>query len=112
MAVVVSSDGKFKPFLFDDEVPKKVLAAYDWLDEDDKRYGWVKYKNEYMRPSDFERLSGSELGRDWDGGHAYGFSSGVLIKLKANGEEYKLGFYRQEDDDYKPKRGEKVYYRD
>lgn len=110
MAVVVSSDGKFKPFLYDYEVPKKVLADYDWLSDEDKAHGWVKYKKEYMHLSDFERLPGSGLlGRDWNGAHQYGFSSGVVIKMTDDGEEYKLGFYRQVDDDYKPKRGEKVY---
>ena len=39
MAIVVSSDGKFEPFLYGNEVPKKVLAAYDWLDEDEKMDG-------------------------------------------------------------------------
>jgi hypothetical protein len=109
MAVVVSSDGKFKPFLQDHQVPKKVLAAYDWLDEDAKMDGWVKYKNEYLHLSDFERLSDSVLGRDWNGAHPDSFFSGTVIKMTDDGEEYKIGRFYQVDDDYKPKRGEKVY---
>lgn len=111
MAIVVSSDGKFKPFLYDYEVPKKVLASYDWLDDDAKADGWVKYKNEYMHLSDFMRLPSAPgmMGHDWDGAQAYGYSSGSVIKVSRGGEEYKLGFYRQVEDDYKPKRGEKVY---
>ena len=109
MAVVVSSDGKFKPFLYDYEVPKKVLAAYDWLDDDAKADGWVKYKNEYMHLSDFMRLSGSGMGRDWNGHNGDSYFSGTVIKMTDDGEEYKIGRYYQVDDDYKPKRGEKVY---
>ena len=106
MAIVVSSDGKFKPFLYDYEVPKKVL---DWLDKSDKTDGWVQYKGQYMHLSDFQRLSGPGMGRDWTGAQADGFSSGTVVKITDDGEDYKIGFYRQVDDDYKPKRGEKVY---
>ena len=113
MAVVVSSDGKFKPFLYEYEVPKKVLAAYDWLDEEDKAYDWVKYKNEYLHLSDFMRLSGPGMGRDWNGVHGDNYFSGIVIQVTDTdaGEEpaYKIGRYHQVDDDYKPKRGEKVY---
>lgn len=109
MAVVVSSDGKFKPFLYDYQVPKKVLADYNWLDEDAKADGWVKYKNEYLHLSDFMRVSGSGMGRDWSGAHGDSFFSGTVIKMTDDGEEYKIGRYYQVDDDYKPKRGEKVY---
>ena len=110
MSVVVSSDGKFKPFLYGDEVPKKVLSDYDWLPEDEKEHGWVKYKNEYMHLSDFIRLSGSGVGRDWNGYHADSFFSGTVIKMTNDGEEYKIGRYHQiSDDNYTPKRGEKVY---
>lgn len=110
MASVVASDGKFKPFLYDYEVPKKVLARYDWLDDDAKADGWVKYKNEYMHLSDFMRLPGaSGMSRDWNGYSSDSFFSGTVIKMTDDGEEYKIGRYHQVNDDYKPKRGEKVY---
>ena len=69
----------------------------------------MKYKNEYMHLSDFERVPGSGLGRDWNGAQSDSYFSGTVIKVTDDGEEYKIGRYYQVDDDHKPKRGEKVY---
>lgn len=91
----VRSDLKIKGFKYQDEVPKKVLEDYDWLDEDEKFDGWIKYHNRWYHQREFERVSGGDLLKrwGWHGLQSHGFSSATVVWFSDDGEHYIIGYY-------------------
>ena len=94
MSLTIKTDHKWKNFLYENEVPKKVLKEYDWLSEDEKMDGWVRRKGEYYHISDFMRIPHpNPFGGKWNGYLSHGFSSGVVIEMSNDGEQYRIGYY-------------------
>jgi hypothetical protein len=92
--VLVVTDNKWKPFLYREDVPKRVLGEqFDWLDADTVD-GFIRYQGGYYHTSMFERIVKGTFNGDWDGVHHTSQSTGVLIALSKDGEEYKIGSYR------------------
>jgi len=91
----IITDNKWKNFLYGDEVPKKVLDDYDWLDGEAKQDGWIKYKGEYYHISDFiytVRIPEPKL-KSWDAYKSDSYFSGIVIKLSPDIQQYKIGLY-------------------
>lgn len=88
----IQTDKKWKQFKYRDEVPKRVLAGqFDWTKSED---GFFKYQNTWYHLSEFERVPVSSDLAGWDGIKNESFSTGVLIKLSRDGEEYIAASYR------------------
>lgn len=80
----INTDGRWKNFKTRDEVPKKVLASQFDYQSEDISDNYFKFKNTwYGEPS----LKG------WDGYAGDSYSSGVLIKISRDGEQYKVAYY-------------------
>ena len=80
----VYTNHHIRSFLTETDVPQETLDWYDWLDEQDKTYGWIHYKNHWYHVSDFTRIkadSGYWAAGRWDGVRPDSFFSGVVIKL-------------------------------
>jgi len=89
----IKTDHKWRSFLYCDSIPQDIMDEYDWLDEEDKIYGWINYKGHYYHVSDFLRSSGELLELGWSGYYSDSFFSGVVIELSNDGEEYRIGTY-------------------
>ena len=79
---------------------KKVLDWYDWLDEDSKWDGWICYKGHWSHVSRLHAIwlclalaDTPEPFKAWEGVKHDCMSSGTLIKLADDGEEYQIGWY-------------------
>ena len=90
----VTTDRKWKPFQSRYEVPKRVLESqFDYLDEDASDM-YFKYGRTWYHTSQFERIpSSSDALSGWDGLLAESWSSGVLIKLSPDAEQYQVGYF-------------------
>lgn len=76
------------------EVPKKVLDDYDWLEEDEKSYGWIKCQNTWYHLSDFLSVDkNNPFTGEWDGYHSDSYFSGNLLKFSDCGDAVIVGSY-------------------
>jgi hypothetical protein len=90
----IKSNYKRRPLLGDVDVPKKVLDEYDWLDDDEKTDGWMKYKDQYYHLSDFMWIPADIKDmKGWDGYMSDSFFSGIVIKVFYYTDEYIIGTY-------------------
>jgi len=98
----IMTNHHWKEILYGHEVPQKVLDDYDWLEEEDKAYGWVKYRRTWYHLSDFMNLhnkvhnphfDNNHPFAEWDGYHGDSFFSGVLIKFSDCGDSVKMATY-------------------
>lgn len=93
--LIIKTDNRWKDFKYAYEVPKRVLKnQFDWMDNPDE-YTFLRYKGHWYSLSDFMRISPDAPAafRKYDGVAADGFSSGVLIKISRDGEQYKIATY-------------------
>ncbi len=88
----VHTNYHWREFLCGEEVPQSVLDDYDWLDDDQRQYGWIKRYNEYMHISDFMRVDSSEVLPGWHGAHCTSAFSAFYIQLDDNGERYRIAY--------------------
>lgn len=83
----ITTDHKWRPFLYRNQIPIKVLV--EWFDhlEPDDMDGYFRYRRRWYHISDFmnSKIEG------WDGIHHDSFYSGVVIKISKDGEEYQVG---------------------
>jgi len=87
----VTTDRKWKPFLYRNEVPEKVLNEdFDWLDEEDQD-GFFRYRGNWYHLSEFLRTDTFEP--DWQGYLCDSMFSAVVLNLSDDGEEYMVGTY-------------------
>ena len=90
----IKSNYKRRFLLTDVDVPKKVLDEYDWLDDDEKTDGWMKYKDQYYHLSDFMWIPADIKDmKGWDGYMSDSFFSGIVIKVFYYTDEYIIGTY-------------------
>lgn len=91
----VTTDHKWKNFKCGYEVPARIHAEYDWLDEEEKYNGWLCYRHRWYHVSDFLRIDGNGplAGEGWNGAHGDSYFSGVVIRLSRDGEMYQIGTY-------------------
>jgi hypothetical protein len=106
MVVTIKSDRKWRNLLYGYELPKKQRKEFDYIksDEEFETRNFAKYHGQYYDINEFQVLptigdaSGKHVVypefRGWDGYMNDTYSSGVLIKLSSDGEQYKIGrFY-------------------
>ena len=92
--ITITWSNNWQEIKYSHEVPKKILAEYDWLKEEDKSTGWVKYNKTWHHLSDFMRLDkNSPFGDEWHGYHSDSYFSGILIKISDDGDGVILGSY-------------------
>lgn len=89
-AVHVRTDKKWKPFVYGQDVPKKVLKDFDHLDDESSHDGFFRYLGRWYHTSDF-MVAPSDL--PWDGYHSDSFFSGVVMKISKDGESYQVGTF-------------------
>lgn len=89
----VKTDHKWKPLLYESEIPERYRKSftedYDWMDGDDKGYGWIVYRNRLYHTSDFIRFDDPV----WHGYAGDTYFSGTVIELSGDGESYRIGYY-------------------
>lgn len=91
MALNIRTDNKWHQFKYRYEVPAKVLKSeFDYQSEDDVSDGYFKYKGAWHHLDQFMR---TDEPKGWDGILNYSFSSGLLIKVSRDGEQYKIAYY-------------------
>lgn len=97
----VKTDDKWKDFVYGADVPKRVLQReFDYLDDADSQDGFFKYQNTWHHTSQFMRVAGGGAAGSgapslagWDGYLNDSMSTGVVIKLSRDGEQYKVGTF-------------------
>lgn len=94
--LTITSDNRWKPFKYRYEVPKRVLAQqFDYQDEDDVIDGFFKYNGTWYHLDQFMRVPQdtdlADLG--WQGYLNDSMSTGVVIKMSLDGEEYQVGYF-------------------
>lgn len=104
MAHHVTTDHKWKYFRYVSEVPKRIRdVEYDHLGTDDRDGGWIHYRRRWYHLSDFTRLERQSVlnslpecraseGR-WEGYFADSMSTGVVIQISDDCEQYRIGTY-------------------
>lgn len=86
----IKTDGKWKNFKYRYEVPKSVLKRqFDYQDPDDATDGFFKYKNTWYH---FDQFMRSPI-KGWDGYLNDSMSTGVLIKVSRDGEQYQVAVF-------------------
>ena len=88
----IKTNNHWQPIRYRYEVPEKVLRdRFDWLDEDETD-GFMRRHGTWYHVSEFERVPpGSDLAKaGWDGMLADSISSGTLVKISKDAEEYIL----------------------
>ena len=97
--VEITTNRHWRAFKRDHEVPREVINWYDWLTRDQKFDGWICYKGHWSHVSDYMRFGSVWLSKppesfeDWQGVKHDCMSSGTLINLADDGEEYQIGWY-------------------
>jgi hypothetical protein len=89
----ITTDRKWKPFLYRYEVPAKILAdRFDHLSEDDAPDGFFRYRGAWYHTSDFMRVdNGPESAfAGWHGVATDTYFSATLIEISADGESYRV----------------------
>ena len=85
----VATNHHWRPFLYRNEVPERVLEdEFDWCDDESS---FMKYKGEYYHLSEFWKVQDKEVLKEWDGYKGDTYFSGLLIKTNACGDGYKIG---------------------
>jgi hypothetical protein len=94
MTMHIRTDRKWKQFKYRDEVPAKILKnEFDWLD-DETYDGFFKHHGTWFHLSQFERIPpGADELAGWDGYAGSSYSTGDLIKVSKDGEEYMVASY-------------------
>lgn len=95
----ITTDHKWKPFKYRDEVPAKVLAdQFDYQNEEDALDGFFRYRGYWYHIDEFMAMHRPGYDPDpfpppWSGYTNDSFFSGVLIELSLDGEMYRVGTY-------------------
>ncbi len=95
--LLVRSDRRWKDLVSGYDVPEDVRKSqFDWLDDSENSDGFFKHHGTWYHLSQFMRVPPeSELQMDgWDGYEADSFSTGTVVKVSRDGEQYKVGTYR------------------
>ena len=100
MAATIKSDHKWRNLLYGYELPKKQRKEFDYIksDEEFETRNFAKYHGQYYDINEFQRIPTTteitfkEFAK-WDGYMNDTYSSGVLIKLSSDGEQYKIGIF-------------------
>ena len=98
---VITTDGKWKDALHYDDLPARLFkrphGQFDWMTERQRDEAtFVVRRGRYSNLSDFVRTPpDSALARaGWTGYEADGFSSGALIRVSRDGDQYMIASYR------------------
>ncbi len=97
--IKLRTDHKWRPFRYRYEVPKRVLQnQLDWTTKDheasgDYSDGFVKRYRDWHHVSEFTQIGGIPELSKWHGILHYSFSSGLVIRLSPDGEEYQIAYY-------------------
>ncbi len=96
MSLSIKTDHKWKNFKYGYEVPQSVLKSqFDYLDKDDVTDGFIFYRKTWYHLNDFMRF-GYPNTETFKGFQAYlndSYSSGVLIKISDDGEQYQIATF-------------------
>lgn len=100
--ILVRTDDKWKDFTYGYDVPEKVRRSqFDWLDDAEGSDGFFKYHGTWHHLREFMSTGGygsdtvgASVLKGWDGVLNTSFSTGILIKVSPDGEQYKVASYR------------------
>lgn len=86
-------------FLYGYEIPESVLNSdFDYLSEDERNDGFMKYKGRYYHVSEFMRTESMDMENrlfpsPWQGYHSDSAFSGVLVSFSRDMETYQIATY-------------------
>lgn len=82
-------------FLYGYEIPETVLNSdFDWLEDDEKTDGFMKYKGRFYHVSEFMRIpENSPFPGGWHGYYSDSAFSGVLVSFSRDMETYQIATY-------------------
>lgn len=99
----IRTDDKWKDFVYSYDVPDRVmLVEFDWIKDPESDH-FFKYHNTWYHLSEFIRTAGGGAAgggsptfeaAGWQGIKNESYSTGVLIKVSSDGEQYKVASYR------------------
>ena len=96
----ITTNNHWRGFKGAHEVPKEVLAWYDWLDENSNQSGWIQYKGHWTHVSDYLAVHNEvhnpnppDWLAEWDG-----YDGNTIIRLATEGDEYQIGFSTEVND--------------
>ena len=96
MNLVIKSDRKWRPFVYRHEVPIEILSSeFDYQDPENEFTGFFKYKGTWYHLDQFTSTDGYKgvIPVQWNGIKNETFSSGVLIEISEDGEQYRVAYY-------------------
>lgn len=87
----ITTDHKWKDFVYGYELPEKIKKDFDYLDPEDLEYNrFMKYKGSYYDLHEFIRVENME---NWNGVYNDSYFSGVLVELSGDLDQYRIGSY-------------------
>ena len=89
----VTTDRKWKPFKYRNEVPKRVLESQFDYHDDDTSDMYFKYGRTWYHVDQFVHIPNGGPLSGWDGVLNESWSSGVLLKISPDAEQYQVGSY-------------------
>jgi hypothetical protein len=95
MTLVIRTNHAWRQFLYRDEVPAKILEhQFDYPGPEESINSFVKYHGIYYHLGQFIRIDPeSESFPGWHGICHESWSSGVVIRMSADGETYQIASY-------------------
>lgn len=98
MAMTIKSDNKWRDLLFGYDLPVKWRKEFDWIrsDEEYETSLFVKVPGKhvwYHAMSEFMKVPKGAFPENWEGYLSDTHSSGVVIKVNASGDKYKIGIF-------------------
>lgn len=86
---------RYRNFLYGYEIPETVLNSdFDYLSEDEKTDGFMKYKGRYYHVSEFMLIpDNSPFPGNWQGYYSDSAFSGVLVSFSRDMETYQIATY-------------------
>jgi len=92
----IISNYQYRNFLYGYELPEKIRADFDYVDDIDSA-SFIKYRGQYYSIDDFMVIQTgpnaiSEFA-EWHGYYSDSFFSGILIRLSDDHEQYQIATY-------------------
>ena len=89
MTIEISTNNHWNSFINGYELTEKEQNKISFMPDE----SFIRYKGTIYRLNDFMEIKNIQDFKGWHAYHANGFSSGILIKLSSDGEQYQIATY-------------------
>ena len=97
MSLTITTDNKWRSFVYAADVPQVILERdFDHLKDQDGDFefdGYFKYRRRWYHITDFSKVEGHPEFQGWSGYHNDSYFSGILIKVSSDGEQYQVATF-------------------